>query len=166
MTSAPRTLREGIVVGSIAYAAVAAFYALFDILAARGAFFTLNLLGKAVFRGLRDPAVLMLPVPPDLGAMARYNALHLVVSLAIGLVVTGLVSQAERRPSQAPFAGLTIVTGFVVTILGVGLLTASIRPLLPWWSIVVANALAVLLAGWYLIRKHPGIGRHLLPFMG
>ena len=166
MTPATRTIREGLVVGFIAYLAVAAFYASFDILAARGSFYTLNLLGKAVFRGLRDPAVLQLPIPPDLGAMARYNALHLVVSLAIGLFVTGLASQAERRPAQAHYAGLTIVAGFFVTILGVGLLTTPIRPVLPWWSIVVANSLAVLPAGLYLIRKHPGILRRLIPFMG
>jgi hypothetical protein len=166
MTPATRTVREGLVVGLIAYVAVAAFYALFDFLAARGSLYTLNLLGQAVFRGLRDPAVLELPVPPDPGAMLRYNALHLSASLAIGLVVTWLASQAERRPAQAHLAGLTIVAGFIVTILGVGLLTTPIRPVLPWWSIVVANTLSVLFAGWYLVRKHPGIWRRLLPFGG
>jgi len=164
MTPATRTVREGLMVGLIAYVAVAAFYAVFDALAARGAFYTLNLLGKAVFRGLRDPAVLQLPVPPDLGAMAWYNLLHLGASLAIGAAVTGLASQAERRPAQARLAAVIIVMGFFVTILGVGLLTAPIRPVLPWWSIVVANALAVLLAGMYLIRRHPGIWRRLIPF--
>jgi hypothetical protein len=166
MSPAARTLREGLVVGLIAYVAVAAFYALFDLLAARGSLYTLNLLGKAVFRGLRDPAVLQLPVQPDVGAMALYNALHLGISLAIGLTVTRLAAQAERRPGQAQLAGLTIVTGFFVTILGIGLLSTPIRPVLPWWSIVVANALAVLLAGSYLIRKHPGTWRRLIPFIG
>jgi len=162
MTTATHTVRQGIVVGLIAYVAVAAFYAVFDLLAARGMLYTLDLLGKAVFRGLRDPAVLQLPSQPDLAAMAWYNGLHLVISLAVGLTVTTLVAHAERRPAHARAAGATIVMGFVVTILGVGLLTTPLRPLLPWWSIVVANALAVLLAGSYLRRKHPGIGRRLL----
>jgi hypothetical protein len=162
MTTATHTVREGIVVGLIAYVAVAAFYAVFDFLAARGMLYTLDLLGKAVFRGLRDPAVLQLPSQPDLAAMAWYNGLHLVISLAVGLTVTTLVAHAERRPAHAGVAGVTIVAGFFVTILGVGLLTSPLRPVLPWWSIVVANALAVLLAGVYLLRKHPGIWR-LLP---
>jgi amino acid transporter len=98
--------------------------------------------------------------------MAWYNGLHLVVSLAIGLIITWLVAQAERRPARAHLAGLTIVTGFFVTILGVGLLTVPMRPVLPWWSIVVANVLAVLLAGSYLLQKHPGVWRHLIPFIG
>ena len=166
MPLATRTMREGLVVGLIAYVAVAAFYVFFDALAARGSLYTLNLLGQAVFRGLRDPAVLQFPLEHDLAAMTLYNALHLVLSLAIGLTVTWLAAQAERRPSQAHLAGLTIVAGFFITVVAVGLLTTPIRPILPWWSIVVANTLAVLLAGSYLLRKHPGIWRRLIPFFG
>lgn len=153
-------------VGLAAYAAVAVFYAVFDLLAARGTLYTVNLLGMAVFRGMRDPAILQLPVPPDPMAIFWYNALHLVSSLAIGLIVVRLVAQAERYPSQALLVLFMIVAGFVVTILGVGLLTTAMRPVLPWWSIVVANSLAVVVAGWYLLRKHPGIWQRLVPFAG
>lgn len=154
--------REGVAVGLIASVSVAAFYAAFDLLAARGPLYTVNLLGKAVFRGARDPAILQLPVPADRGAILLYNGLHLALSLAIGLVVTRLIVQAERQPSQARLLLLLIIAGFVVTILAVGYLTTPIRPLLPWWSIVVANSLAVLLAGWYLLRRHPGLPGRLL----
>jgi len=164
MAPVSRTLREGLAVGLIAYVAVAAFYAVFDLLAARGALYTLDLLGKVVFRRLRDPAVLQLPFQYDLGAMAWYNGLHLEISLVIGFVVTGLVAHAERRPERAHLVGLIIVMGFVVTILGVGLLTSPVRSVLPWWSVVAANALSVLLAGWYLVHQHPGLWRRLLPF--
>lgn len=166
MSSPSRSVREGIVVGLIAYVAVAAFYALFDVLAARGVLYTLNLLGRAVFRGLRDPAILQLPIPPDLAAMVLYNGLHLVVSLAIGLTVTWLATVPERRPQHARVAGLIIMGGFVATIVAVGLLSTPIRAVLPWWSIMVANSLAVVLAGGYLLRRHPGIWRALLPLGG
>jgi predicted neutral ceramidase superfamily lipid hydrolase len=166
MAPASRTMREGLVVGLAAYAAVAVFYAVFDLLAARGTLYTVNLLGMAVFRGARDPAILQLPVPLDLKAIFWYNALHLVISLAIGLIVVRLVAQAERDPSQAYLLLFIMVAGFVLTIFGVGLLTTSMRAVLPWWSIVVANSLAVLLAGWYLLRKHPGIWHRLVPFSG
>ena len=164
MAPVSRTMREGLVVGLIAYAAVAAFYAVFDLLAARGGLYTLDLLGKVFFRGLRDPAVLQLPFQYDVGGMVLYNGLHLLISLAIGFIVTGLVAQAEQRPARAHLVGLTIVMGFVVTIIGVGLLTTEVRPVLPWWSIVVANALAVVLAGSYVVHKHPGLWHRLIPF--
>lgn len=164
MVRASRTTREGIVVGLIAYASVAVFYSAFDFLAARGTLYTVDLLGKVMFAGLRDPGILQYPIQPDLTAIFWYNAVHLLISLAIGLIVTRLIEQAERHPAQAPLALFTIVAGFALTILGVGLLTSSMRPVLPWWSIVVANGLATCLAGLYLLQKRPGLWGRLIPF--
>lgn len=152
-----RATREGVVVGLFGYASVALFYSTFDFLAARGTFYTVDLLGKAVFRGLRDPGILGLPIRYDPVAIFWYNGLHFVISLAIGFVVARLVAQAERRPALALPVLVTIVAGFVATVLAVGLLSTPIRPVLPWWSIVVANASATLLAGLYLLRRHPGL---------
>lgn len=166
MAQASRTIREGLVVGIVGYFSVAVLYAVFDVIAARGALYTVDLLGKSVFKGLRDTAVLGLPIAPDTTAIFMYNGLHLLISLAIGLIVTGLVELSERRPSRARIVRLTIIAGFVATIVAVGLLTSPIRPLLPWWSIVLANAFAVLLAGTYLTWKRPGTWRRLSPFAG
>jgi hypothetical protein len=90
-----------LVVGLIAYAVVATFYAVFDLLAARGTRYTVDLLGKAMFRGLRDPSILQFPLALDSGAILWYNSFHLVISLAIGVVVTSLV----LRAGLATFAG-------------------------------------------------------------
>ena len=149
------TIRDGFVVGLIGYASVALFYSGFDVLAARDPLYTVDLLGKAVFRGLRDPGVLLFPLPLDGTAIFLYNALHLALALVIGLVVTALAGETERHPGRAPLVLLTLIAGFVVTIAIVGVLTAPMRPVLPWWSIVVANALAVVVAGAYLIRQRP-----------
>ena len=157
-----RAVRDGIAVGVIGYAAVALFYAAFDVLAARGPLHTVNMLGQAVFRGLRDPAVLQFPLELDALAIFAYNALHLVLALVIGLTVTTLVAFGERNPVRRNLARALIAAGFAVTVIVVGLLTAPMRPVLPWWSIVVANALAVLLAGSYLVRRHPGLGRRMI----
>ena len=113
-----RTMREGLVVGLIGYTAVAGFYAAFDFLASRGALFTVNLLGRVVFRGLRDPAVLQLPVQIDPTAVVMYTGLHLGVSLAIGVMVAWLVSQADGPPRQARLALITIVAGFETSVSG------------------------------------------------
>lgn len=159
-----RTTREGLVVGAIAYAAVAVFYGVFDLLAARGPLYTVNMLGRALFRGLRDRIALQYPVPIDPGAIFSYNALHLAIALLIGLVVMRLVDQGERHQSQALLMVFLIVAGFVGTIFAVGWLSAAIRPVLPWWSIVTANSLAVLVAGAYVVRRRPGVvGRLIRP---
>jgi hypothetical protein len=165
MQAERRTLREGLIVGFIAYAAVALFYLLFDVLASRGALFTVDMLGKAVFRGLRDPSVLLFPAVIDTAAIFWYNALHLALALAIGVFVTGLVAEAERRPARGPIIWATVLAGGVVTVLAVGYLTQPMRTVLPWWSIVVANLLAAALAGFYLVSKHPGLLRHGRPFV-
>jgi hypothetical protein len=154
-------LGEGLLVGLVAYASVALFYAAFDFLAARGPLFTVNLLGQAVFNGVRDPSVLQFPMPIDWAVVLRYNALHLVLSLGIGVVVVRLITEAEQAPQRARAMLVTIVAGFFVTVLAVGILTSPIRPLLPWWSIVVANAVAVVVAGSYLLRTHPGVWHRL-----
>ena len=165
MAAANRTVRQGVIVGFIAFASVAVFYAAFDVLAARGTLYTVNLLGKAVFQGLRDPSVIQMPIAPDFTAIAYYSALHLVLSVVIGLIVTGLVDRASKDPSQASFSLAVIVGGFMVTVAAVGVISEPIRPVLPWWSIVVANAAASACAGTYLVRARPGIWRRLSPFV-
>ncbi|KAA3612555.1 MAG: hypothetical protein DWQ05_18045 [Calditrichaeota bacterium] len=164
MASSKQTIREGLIVGIIGYGSVALLYAVFDFLAARGSLFTVNLLGKAVFRGLRDPAVLAFPIQLDMTAIYLYSGLHLIISLIIGLIVSTLVDLSERKQGMAGIALFVIIAGFFITILAVGLLTDQIRFLLPWWSIAIANTFAVVIAGSYIIKKHPGIWQSLNPF--
>ena len=159
MSRTGRIVREGMTTGFIGYAAVAVFYAIVDTLAARGPFFTLDLLGKAVFRGVRDPALLFLPMEPDLVGMLAYNFLHLTVALGVGLLVAYLVAAVEERPATAYPVLTVLLAGYLVTIATVGLLGQELLPLLPWWSIVVVNTLAAICAGAYLLRAHPGLLR-------
>jgi hypothetical protein len=161
MSNRRASLRDGVVVGLIGYAAVAIFYSVFDFLAARGALYTVNLLGKAVFRGLRDPSVLMFPMATDWQAVFEYNALHLVVSLAIGIVVTMLVSTGDENPAARGWIRFVVVCGFFVTVIVIATLTTPIRPLLPMWSVVGANVLATVLAGAYLLSRRPGLWSRL-----
>ena len=150
--------RDGLRAGLIAALAVAVFYAGFDQLAARGPLYTVNLLGLALFRGVRDPAIRQLPIAIDAGAILTYTALHLVLSLVIGVIVTRFLGIVRREPSKAPMIWLLLVAGGVATVLAIGYLTGPLRVLLPWWSIVVANAMAVAVVGADLLRRHPDVG--------
>lgn len=150
-----RVWRDGMTVGAIGYAAVALFYALFDLVAARGTLFTVHMLSVSLFRGAPEPSVLQFPLEPWLAGIFWYNALHLLASLGIGLVVVALLDHARRRPSRVIFVQLVVFAGYVVTIAAVGLLSRTIREVLPWWSIVAVNTCAVALAGSYLLRRRP-----------
>lgn len=164
MAPTDRTLRDGVSVGLIAYAAVAVFYAGFDVLAARETLYTVDLLGKIFFRGLREQAA-QVPFQPDLPAIFLYNALHLFLSLCIGMTVAWLVDRADTSRENAYSSLFTLVAGFLTTVAMMGVLTAPIRHLLPIWSIVAANLYAMMLAGIYLVWRRPGIWRRLLPFL-
>jgi hypothetical protein len=157
MIDRQQTLKHGMAVGFIGYLAVALFYSVFDFAASRGAFYTVNLLGKAVFRSLRDPAVLVFPIALDWNAIFLYNALHFAVAMGIGIFVTWLIAMAEENPSRRSVIKYFVAAGFFATIIVVATLTKPIRPLLPMWSVIGANGLATLLAGWYLLRKRPGL---------
>ena len=162
MAAERHMIRDGLVIGLIGYAAVALFYTAFDLLAARDALHTVNVLGRAVFRGLRDPSVLQFSVDLDRWAIFAYNVLHLTLALAIGFVVAALVTLAEQNAAYRGLVRFMIAAGYVLTVTIVGLLTAPMRDLLPWWSILVANAVAVVLAGAYLVAKHPGLWRRMV----
>lgn len=161
-----RTLKESLIVGLIGYSSVAVLYAAFDFLAVRGSLYTVDLLGKALFRGLRDPAVLALPIELDMTTIFWFNGIHLLISLVIGFIIVAIISWSERKPAQRGIVLFAVIAGFIITIFAVAILTAEIRLLLPMWSIIVANVLAVLLGGTYLIRKHPGIHKRLFFFPG
>lgn len=157
MSTTGRDVRQGSRLGLIAYVAVAAFYAVFDILAARGALFTVNMLGQSVFNGLRDPSVLQGPVALDGQAIFWYNAIHLMASLVIGVIVMRFIGIAEQSPSLLWPICAVLAAGYAVTILAVGWLTPHIRHVLPWWSIGAANAAAVVAGGMYVLRQRPGL---------
>lgn len=162
MSTENRWLRDGLMVGLIAYASVAIFYSIFDFLASRGTLFTVNLLGLGLFRGLRDPTVLQYAIPINMSAVFWYNTAHLVSSLAIGLFVMSLVEQAEKKPGRAGLIAGLIIAGFAITVAIVGRLTEPMRSLLPWSSIVVANAAAAVCATFYLAKQRPGLWRRML----
>lgn len=157
MSRESNTVREGLVLGGSAFVAVVFFYAAFDSLAARGPLFTVDLLGKALFRGLRDPAVLQLPGQVDFTVVVLYTAFHLAASLAIGLVVAWLLGHAGTGGGRAVAVRTVLIAGFFVTVALVGVLTVPMRALLPTWSIVAANALAVAVAGAALMRVRPQV---------
>lgn len=165
MASDNRTLRDGLAMGLIAYVGVAVFYTGFDILAVREPLYTVDLLGKVAFRGVRDAAVAGTPFQPDHAAIFLYNGLHLMLSLTLGLAVAWLIEHAERHAENAYLCLFALVGGFLAIVVVAGVVTAPVRALLPQWSILSANLYAATLSGLYLLWRRPSVWRSLLPFL-
>ncbi len=156
-TANPRMdVRDGLVVGFIAYITVAAFYGLFDLAGGRGPFRTAHVLAHAVFGGEGSA-----PPVVDMDAVVRYDGIHLVLSLLIGVVVMLVVGYGERTPSRARLAGMVVVGGYFATVAAVWMLTRSVSGMVPWWSIAGANGASVVLASMYVMWRRPGVGARL-----
>jgi hypothetical protein len=132
------TLWQGLIVGLIGYAAVALFFAIYNLAAGRSPFYTAALFGGALFYGLRDPA--QVNVWP--GAVLAYNGVHLLIFLALGTIASWLAYLAERGP-QFWYIGAIVFAFVVFHMFGAALfLTAGIRAVIPTWSVFVATMLS------------------------
>jgi len=157
-----KTIKEGLIIGFIGYATVAILYAIFDMIAARGFLFTVDLLGKVLFRDFLTSDIVKSPAAIDLAAIFWYNIFHLLTALIIGLLVISFVELTDRQPAQGQFILFILVLGFVLTVVVVTFMTSPVNTFIPWWSIFIANILSVVTASYYLFKRHPGIGPHLL----
>jgi hypothetical protein len=146
------TVREGLIVGLLGAAIVAAWYFAFDAAAGRP-FHTPNALGKVVFRGDVGPGEReILP-----GIVAGYTALHLVMFALGGMAMTFLVHLATRNLGLRMGIWIGLVVGFCLfTGLMYMLFTAS-GERTPLWSVVGGTLSAIAAMGWYLWRRHPGL---------
>jgi hypothetical protein len=145
------TLENGIVTGSIGFAAVALALAVLNIDAGRSPFYTAALLGSALFYHLTDPATLIVTAGP----VFAYNALHLLVYLALGMLISWLVTLAERYPAALYlilFPLLFVAAHlFLALIIFAEPLLGAAGPL----QIGLASVVAALAMGAFVWRTHP-----------
>lgn len=154
-----RAIGDGFEAGALGAAVVAVWFLLIDVVAGHP-FYTPSLLGTALTRGvdeaLRTPAV-------SVGMVYAYTGIHFVLFILFGIVVASLVIQYERTPIIGYlFVVLAVVfeLGFLVFIL------AFAEPLLrgiPWWGVLVGNALALTAMALYFRARHPALRSIRLP---
>ena len=151
-----RVLMEGLVTGFVGYLVIVLFYGIFNLLSGRSFFYTAAALGEDLVAP--DAAG---PTAGAAGAVLAFNGLHVLAFLLIGLVAAWLVMQTERHPGFfviALFAGLA---GLFMTLAAFLSVSAMTEHQIPLWSVVVANLLAGLGMGAYLIRTHPRLWSEL-----
>ena len=150
-------LARGVVTGLIGAAVVAVWFLVLDV--ANGTpFRTPAALGSALLLGVAGPGDIVVSI----GLVAVYTVMHVAAFIIAGVVFVALAEQVERAPAMALLVLLTaiLLEGLFLATIGVG--AQWVLGAIGWWSVAVANALAVLAMGWQVWRTHPTLQRRLL----
>ena len=150
-------LMRGLVTGLIGATVVAAWFFVLD-LAAGAPLRTPAALGSALLFGAAGPGEVVV----SFGLLATYTVIHVAAFAASGIVLVALAEQIERVPAMAlvvVLAGI-VLEGLVVATLAVG--AEWVLGTVGWWSVAVANLLAVVAMGWQVWRTHPRLQHQLL----
>ncbi len=150
-------LFEGLVTGIIGYATVAFVLGLLDVASGRPFFYTAALLGQAVFGGFGESGASF--VTP--GAVFTYNGVHLISFLVFGFLVATLVVETELHPAFWYVSFFVLLGAFFLVTLVVSGFGAALGGELPWWRVVLANVVAALAMGTYLLLAHPRLLREV-----
>ncbi|MFQ5690036.1 MAG: hypothetical protein ACE5HQ_07180 [Gemmatimonadota bacterium] len=153
--SRARILIEGLVAGFLGYAAIALFYGVVNLASGRSAWYTARLLGQTLVGHGPEHVV------PAAAPVLAFNAVHLVVFLAIGLSAAWLIFEMEHHPQFWFFLFFAALAGFMFSESAFLLLAEPTTAQLPWWSVVSANLAAGLAMGGYLYARHPRLLREL-----
>lgn len=150
-------LARGVVTGLIGAAVVAAWFFVLDV-ASGAPFRTPAALGSALLLGAAGPGEIYV----SLGMIAVYTVVHVAAFVIAGVVFVALAEQVERVPAMALLVLLTaiLLEGLVLATIGVG--AQWVLGTIGWWSVAVANVLAVVAMGWQVWRTHPTLQRRLL----
>ncbi len=144
-----RVLVEGLVTGFLGYAVIVLFFGALNVVAGRPFFHTAELLGSGLV------ATADAEGSGAAGAVLAFNGLHLLAFLVIGFVAAWLVMQSERNPSFFVLALFIGLGGLFLTLAGFVSASEMIEEGLALWSVIVANLVAGLAMGAYLLKAHP-----------
>lgn len=149
---------DGVVAGLIGAGVIAIWFLALD--AARGQpLATPTLLAASLLPGLQH-AVASGSI--SLWLVLEYSAFHFCAFAAIGAAGALLLEAADREPSL--FASLVIfVIAFEVFFVAVVMMLGpSAAAALPWWKVIIGNALATVAMLGYFFWRQPALGRNLL----
>ncbi|MEX2531035.1 MAG: hypothetical protein WD960_09710 [Gemmatimonadota bacterium] len=145
-----RILKEGFIAGLVLYMTVALFFAGVNVLAGRSPFYTALVLGQPLLGAVPDP----LDPSPTAPAVMAFNSVHLLASLALGAAAAVLVGAIEKMRGAWYVFFFIFVAGSIVTIVGLGVLTAETSHLLPWHSVATAHLAGAATTTAYLWWSH------------
>ena len=147
-----RVIREGVVAGLIGATVVAVWFFIIDLIAGHP-LFTPQALGQALMTALPGPS----RGEGALQVIMLYTVFHYAAFFVLGMIAVGIIHASEREPSV--LAGFLILfvafeVGFYLFIM---LIQRSLLGNIAWYQIGVANVLAAVFMGRYLVRAHPEV---------
>jgi hypothetical protein len=151
------TVARGIVTGLVGAVVVAVWFFFLD-LASGTPLRTPAALGSALLIGAAGPGDIVV----TFGLVAAYTVVHVIAFAIGGIVFVALAEQLERAPAMGLLVLLTaiVLDSLVLATIGVG--AQWVLGSIGWWSVAVANLLAVIAMGWQVWRTHPVLQRRLL----
>lgn len=145
-----RTIFDGLMSGLLGAVVLAIFFGLSDLLAGRGFFQTVAVLGGPLVGDGASPA-------GTIAAVFAYNGVHVLLFVAAGLAFAWMVLETERHPTFGWYlAAIAFVAGvfFNLVLLGAFGYEAVEAWEPPWTRVVVGMALAASAMGIYFYRTH------------
>jgi hypothetical protein len=151
-----RLLREAVYAGLMGGIAVALWFLVIDLLQGQP-FFTPAALGSAVLYGANSVETVVV----DATTVLTYTGIHFAAFGVAGLAFAALMNAAEKQPPLLLGIALLFVT-FEALFIGLVAIAASwLVGALQWWAIVVANIIAAVVMGGYLLYAHPRLREEL-----
>jgi hypothetical protein len=149
------SLFEGVTTGVVGAVAVAFWFLLVD-LAAGVPFRTPAALGSAILLGATGPADVQL----NLGVIVTYSFAHLVVFLLLGVTFVWLARSAAQPTAFWTRAVVLLVLLEVLFLGSMFVMSAWIVEHLGWLVILVANVLAIMSMGLWILRHRARALQH------
>jgi len=143
---------EGLVVGLVGAAAVAAWFFVIDIVTG-APLQTPAALGSAVFLGATGAS----EVTGSAAIIAAYSVLHLGAFGCVGILFAAVARGVERLPSLGFIVLLSAILLEAVTFVVLVAFGGWVLGALSLWSVGVGNLVAVGAMGWWLWRSHPDL---------
>jgi len=145
-----RVVLEGVAAGLVGAVAVALVLGLWSTLSGEPFLYVPWALGSALLGTGFGEEVTSEPI-------GAYNALHVSVSIAIGLVASALVARAEARPGLTHLLALLALVGVIYGAVLMGAFAVEANAVVSWTAVLLANAAGAVATGIYLFRAHPRI---------
>lgn len=149
-TDSKRITREGVSAGLIGATAIAAWFAIIDLVSGN-TFGTPIMLGSSLatlFQGISQPSA---PA-----AFLLYTVFHYALFLCVGLLFASVAARAERAPAALiGFIGLFVA--FQVGWIGWTSVLSQSYGKIAWYQVFVANVIASAAMGYYMYRQHPSL---------
>lgn len=144
------TLKQGLMAGLIGYGTVAVLYGAISLAGGHAPWETAARLGAELLGTTR-----MGQPGAELGPIVAFNGIHLLVSLAAGMVASWLFFETELHPRLYYAVLSVLVVGLVGITVVLGVLGVQIAGVVSWGSVTLAVLSAAAAMAAYLWLAHP-----------